>query len=636
MSPNLRSTPGFIGYVCLVLATAAAARSEEFRTWTDSTGRFEVQAKFVAVDGSQVTIARDNGARITLPLEKLSEADQEYIAKLKSENPFEAAADNRFKPAGPAAGRSFPRPRAPAARGPRPRSRETTVDWSASQVVALDAAGAEWKVEPPEAAPLSFRPKTVALPSKTDFFEKLSGVAVNLAAKKAVVGYTLARHGSAAMTRIVFCDLEQGRTLEFGSAEGQMAPIALHDDGQHVLMRRNEFGFGNLDRLEVWSLEGKQAVPSLVWTPYEDTNGGARDVMWAEFVDARTLATCSRGGRVALWDVATAQPICHFQLVSGAVPALSDDRKWIAFVSRDSVGLFDVENREVVAVQNTPADLTWPLAAFSPSGRQIACIASDRVLVWDTATGQLAKNFATPGVHLHGAIAFPADGFILGANKFLIALDTQLKLWEYQGIEHARTVGGTTYLAVSGFNAPGGLLATQLPHAEAASLLEKAIKQQDLFVFHQGTPVKLNVSGVPAPQQSRVSDALSKKLDEMNCPIQANAAVEVAAGVEGPKRREISYMFVGDYKVQEYRTKVKFLYQGKPIWETSGTNVPAVLTLKRGENVEGVLRKLGAQPSYEFFDRVVLPEFLQKPAGNGGPSGGQTLGRCRVTPTGFR
>jgi hypothetical protein len=114
--------------------------------------------------------------------------------------------------------------------------------------------------------------------------EKLSGMAVNAAAKKAVVGYSLAKHGAEATSRIVFCDIERGRTLDFGTGPGPMAALALHDDGEQVLMRRDEFGFGNLDRLEVWSLEGRVVVTSRVWTPYEDFRGGARDVMWAEFV----------------------------------------------------------------------------------------------------------------------------------------------------------------------------------------------------------------------------------------------------------------------------------------------------------------------------------------------------------------
>ena len=87
--------------------------------------------------------------------------------------------------------------------------------------------------------------------------------------------------------------------------------------------------------------------------------------------------------------------------------------------------------------------------------------------------------------------------------------------------------------------------------------------------------------------------------------------------------------------LKEYQTWLKLAYDGKSLWETSGTNVPGMLTVPSGENAESVLRKATAQPRYEFYDNVVLPECLQEPSGAGGPGGGQTLGNSRVTPTGL-
>jgi hypothetical protein len=55
-------------------------------------------------------------------------------------------------------------------------------------MLALEPASPEWKITPPSPPEAGFRPKSIALPPKTDFFEKLSGMAVNLVAKKAVVG----------------------------------------------------------------------------------------------------------------------------------------------------------------------------------------------------------------------------------------------------------------------------------------------------------------------------------------------------------------------------------------------------------------------------------------------------------------
>jgi hypothetical protein len=51
----------------------------KLRTWTDVTGRFKVEAELVKVENGQVTLRRANGDRTTLPLEKLSPADQEFV-----------------------------------------------------------------------------------------------------------------------------------------------------------------------------------------------------------------------------------------------------------------------------------------------------------------------------------------------------------------------------------------------------------------------------------------------------------------------------------------------------------------------------------------------------------------------------
>ncbi len=625
MSRNSLSALRLFFFIGLGFVFATATRADEFRTWTDATGRFKLQAKLVSVDEGDVTLVRENGKEMTIPLKKLSKKDQEYLAKLESDNPFQAAEDNPFSPAKPA------RATSPG------RLREVTVDWSDSQGLLLNAAESEWKITPPVAPEAGFRNRSIALPNKRDFFEKLCGLAINPVAKKAVVGYSLKkRRGDESSTRLVLCDLERGRATATEALPGEMAPLALHDDGQQVLMRRNEFGHGKSNRLEIWAVQGKRVARTLAWTPYTDGWEPNNDVRWAEFIDAKTLATASSGGRVALWDAASAKPICHFETTKGVIPAVSPDRKWLAFCAGDQVGLFDLKNREVAVLRETPSKLSSPMMAFSPSGKRIGCVAGDRIFVWDTASGELENNFATPGIHIHGGCTFPHDDYILAGKSYLIALESQLKLWQYSGAEHVRSVGETTFFAVGGHREGGVLALAKVPHPEASSLLEKAIKQPDMFVFHEGSPVKLNVSGVPAAQRTRVTESLTKKLKEMKCSVDPAAPIEIAASVDGPKQREISYMHSGDYKVREYLVWIRFLYQGKTVWERSCSNVPGFIALERGENIEGVLRKAGQQPTYDFYDRVTLPEFLQKPSDGQNPNSGQTLGSCEVTRKGFR
>ncbi len=623
----------FITLMAIHLGIAVAAHAAESRTWSDASGQFTLTAKFVSLDGDQVVLDRENGEKMTIPLAKLSKADQDYVATQK-ESPFKSMGSSPFTPVAP---RVETRPVAPpVVQHAAPRT--VKVNWTRSRVILLQGTGSDWNATPPTPFEFSPRPNPTALPAKTDFFEGFTGVAINTVAKKAIVGYKLGKPGRGTKTtRVLMCDIQGGRTLETAVTEGEMVPLALHDNGQHFLMRSDEFGIGNHGRLEVWAIQGEQIVRSVTWKPYDDAWAGGKNVVWAEFVDGKTLATVSGAGKFALWDIGDIKPLCHFDMVDGALPALSADRKLLAFCAKDRVGLFDMVKRRVICVQATPRDLSAPRLAFSPSGKKIGCIANDRILVWDTATGELLQDFPTPGISIRGAIDFPHDEYILGAKQYLVALDTQIKMWHYKGAEYVRTVGGATFMAVSPHNAGGVLAATTVPHEQALTFYQKALTEPDIFVFRKGSTVKLNVSGVPGGQQGRVREAITKKLQAMDCKIAPSASVEVVASVEGPKQKTVRYMHSGEYKVQEYRTWLKFMYQGKPAWQSSGTNISHFISLKKGENIEGVLRKASQQPSYGFYDHIALPEFVQKPSSdNKNASGGQTVGASQVTTRGFQ
>lgn len=51
----------------------------EMRMWTDSTGRFKLEAKLIAVENGNVKLERPDGKIVTMPLDKLSPADQVVV-----------------------------------------------------------------------------------------------------------------------------------------------------------------------------------------------------------------------------------------------------------------------------------------------------------------------------------------------------------------------------------------------------------------------------------------------------------------------------------------------------------------------------------------------------------------------------
>lgn len=95
----------------------------DLRTWTDSTGKFSLEARLVRVAAGQVTLQRVDRTLVTLPFERLSAADQKFLrsgpAVEEVDNPFAAGATRPPPPAGPEPARPQP-PAIGGAAPPRP------------------------------------------------------------------------------------------------------------------------------------------------------------------------------------------------------------------------------------------------------------------------------------------------------------------------------------------------------------------------------------------------------------------------------------------------------------------------------------------------------------------------------------
>ncbi|MCH8924168.1 MAG: hypothetical protein IIA67_13595 [Planctomycetes bacterium] len=66
-------------FTTLLSATTAAWS----RTWTDSTGKFKIEAELEKVAGGTVTLRKKNGTTIDIAIKRLSKADQAFIAAEK-------------------------------------------------------------------------------------------------------------------------------------------------------------------------------------------------------------------------------------------------------------------------------------------------------------------------------------------------------------------------------------------------------------------------------------------------------------------------------------------------------------------------------------------------------------------------
>ena len=81
-----------IALICFVLA-AFGINAAEMRIWKAATGSSEIEAVFLATDGMAVTLKTSGGKEVTVPIDKLCEADQAYLAEKGEELAVEAQQD---------------------------------------------------------------------------------------------------------------------------------------------------------------------------------------------------------------------------------------------------------------------------------------------------------------------------------------------------------------------------------------------------------------------------------------------------------------------------------------------------------------------------------------------------------------
>ena len=84
--------------IVTVLVLAVCAPMALARTWTDSTGKHTVEAEFIDMKDGKVRLKKEDGKTITIPIEKLSDEDQQFVKSLTDEASPSKKATSKPKP----------------------------------------------------------------------------------------------------------------------------------------------------------------------------------------------------------------------------------------------------------------------------------------------------------------------------------------------------------------------------------------------------------------------------------------------------------------------------------------------------------------------------------------------------------
>lgn len=630
-----------VALFCCLLSLAElnfALAADEYRTFSDAKGQNTIKAKFVKLENETVTLEQEDGEEVEIELKLLSTADQKFVkeaVKRADGSPFKAKSSVSSK--GKSEGVNKNEKMTPRKSDESDDSGEVKtlkLKLKDAKIIKLNPGTKGWKVEIPnrESPSASEGFKSIELPAKRDFFENISSMVLSHGQKKSgVVGYNLKKPGlnSTTTTRVLAVNLDSQQPGDDGISEKEFRPLALHDDGRQIVML--ESGFGNGHRLEVWTIEGEKISKAYGWLPYEGDKGWKDAVEWAEFLDEGKLLTCSNRGRVAIWKFPEIRPLGVFETGFGCTPALSADRKLLAYSDGASIGLMEIARQKAVVLQQLPFKMEYPKLSFSPSSKFLAAATINKLVVFNVANGKVEHSI--PYGITNARVQFVDDNFILLGNSTLIDLEHEIFLWTYQGADDFQVVDGVPFFLLG---AAGCIISSEIPHQAAKDALASALASSDDFVLKPGTNVRIDVSGIPdASQRQQVSSNLAKQLKEQKCSGGATGTIDLIASIEGPKEIEVTYIHAGTHKFKEYTSRLKLVYESKTVWEKTNVNTPSVANLKKGENIETYLRGQ-EKPTYEIFENSLLPKYVLKPTDAQRPLHLGTIGFSNLTPKGVQ
>ncbi|MGI9518668.1 MAG: SHD1 domain-containing protein, partial [Pirellulaceae bacterium] len=510
------------------LATTGFAQ-EETRTWVDSSGQHRTEATLIKVDGDNVELRTTDGRTISVDIDKLSRADQEYLALRQPAKDDEAAPGTR-------------RRTLPPARKPE------TDEFGEVQIQTGDAVeirmprSATWSLTPDVRAPNSLQLTNDPIEITDSETIKAGGGAVATPdGKHAIISFMIDPRERFDLddfdmehSRLMLLDLVTGEIL--GTSKFRSEGDGVHDvtpDG--LRMMTGTTGWGHLNgHPRIFEIRNGQVREKIKFNPHPQRK---TVVKFARFADDERMVTWNSVGTIAVWDYDYAKLLWWLDSNSGNIlPGISANGKYLVGWARGELFVVDLHEGAVVAKQQAEPNGIKALA-ISPDGTKFAGVGFNLLRVWDFATGDVLDE-----MHVGNLITDPMLEWI--DNQYVVAqsmnycevIDTRLGIpvWNF-----ARGMGGSYFADHQGRlwswnpDASKRLHPLTVPPPEIADRLRDQ-DPDDLVVMRSGDSVKVEFFFERYDNRVRdqIEQSVRQKLEESgyNVTSRADKTIRVWAG----------------------------------------------------------------------------------------------------------
>jgi hypothetical protein len=662
---------------CLMAALFTApvrAQDAEARIWTDKSGKHEIRAKFIDVVDGQVRLERPNGDISRLPLEKLSQADQDYIrdadkpsAKPKPTQPVQPAEPtmkglqvgdrvevehfrkwhlatvveidykwerveahldgerrdswsfslDELRYPGTMQQPILVKPSSPAG-----SLKTVRPDYKGMERLLADGNAAEQIApDPLVAAESSWKPRAVRLAGNGDPFVRPTDLAlVASPTPLAMIVYESDGFEDDVPT-VELIDLESREVALTGPAPPGTGRLAMSPTGGRVASVQSEWhGRDSTGIVDFWKIADKKVSHWISFAPYVMNTWPDLDPEWCAWLDDKRLFTMNVEGQFILWQVEGAKAIYELQLDRGARPILSLGRKYLVVPTSMGVQFFDAESGELKAVVGS-GDYRRSNLAFSPSGKQLAIASAGFIDVLDVTTGATTRSFPCEEATSRNDIAWIDEQFLFTANGLIIHVPLRLVVWKYEidSLLVKSFAGSHWALLHDHMKNSRVLVPLQLPPPEAVAAMDE-FDEENLLVVRPGDKISIDVQihddNILAEEVKR---ALTEALAEADMQVGDESSLTLVARMKTGKTEKIEYHNFGAFhqpgEVIEVTNRIyelELLLDGVPVWKRESTqSAPMHLHLEKGETTRAAIDRVMKPTGASFRGR--LPSYVVRP-----------------------
>lgn len=646
----------------LLMRISFACADEEMRTWTDSTGKFKIEARFVSLEKQIVTLEKADGTRVQIDLLKLTQDDQHEAGRLQRVQQFRALNKNPFKEMGkPGTERLAP-------------LIATPIDWTG--VKRLEVSEGPWKPPALESVErkLDFTPKPITFP-RNDIFAEVTGMVVHAKSRRAYVVTSTSQPGLRNATSSTFhvCDLEKGKVIKMVDAAGKQKPLAISPDGQWLITREDRRGLAQAlnargQMLTLWNVSDAAITATQRWDAAMDATEHSNYVNGASFLHDGTLLTWLGNGLFTWWDLKPLKARQTMQLEVNFNPAFSPDTRLMAALwykkpdkpkrpagqpappqaltpgHYNNLVLIDTATGQTLSSLRLEYTHLTHLA-FSPDGKRLAALQNFNAIVYDFKTGQQETKLHFSGLaNDHCGCFWTSPTALMTSNPVcFLAPEFHANIWTY----HMHVKDHVTFAEDHVFFLNDmddiKLVGVKLPHPEALQMVDKVKKDPQFFVVKPGTKVKIDLRGfVPGKLKDDVTAALVKSVKAAGLEV-GEGGVSLLAWYSAQGEQEMfytqepeaPYRETSKINLKNWMYQMRIESEGRVHWSMVGISpAPPLLHLKRGEKIADYVKRL-SEPEATFYQRTVIPRYLIREVKTQ-EVGSVSLGRSKVTAEGVR